>query len=121
MYATDARAETDSARQGLREIVMASSQAWRDAGDSRPTSGFFVNPYSHIYRKVKVLVPLLAADRANAIHGVGGGWTKGHVDRRLRAAVDTILPALIAEASPGQQETLNSWLVAAQEIIDMAE
>lgn len=117
------RQEIDPLRQKLREIYMSSSKAWREASRAaaRPIEGILVNPDCHIHRKVKSTVALLAADRANAIHGVGGGWTKGHVDPRLSNIVNVVLPALIAEGPEKHQEQLYSWLTSAQAIIDSTE
>jgi len=117
------RQEIDPLCQKLRKIYVDSSKAWREASRAaaRPIEGILVNPDCRIHHKVKTTVALLAADRANAIYGVKGGWTKGHVDPRLSNIVDVVLPILISEAPAKHQEQLYSWLTCAQEIIGMAD
>jgi hypothetical protein len=122
-YQSDAKDQIDVARAKLREIYMASSKAWRNAAreGERPSKGIAVNPDCHVYRLLKGLLIVLAADRANAIHGVGGGWTSLHVDRRLSNFVENVAPEIIAEAEERHHPVLNSWLAAAAAIIEMAE
>lgn len=112
----------DPLRQELREIYMSAARMWREdeLEDSFPTRGILANPHTHIHRKVKSVVVLLAADRANAILKMDGEWTADHVDGRLSYIVTTVLPQLIAEADERHRALLESWLKIATDIIDIA-